>query len=64
MVACDSINSGNNALQVGREANQSHYGLAPALIQENCRHLSQVSLPSATTIQPAALWLAMRISTQ
>ncbi|MDA0833488.1 MAG: hypothetical protein O2955_02030 [Planctomycetota bacterium] len=46
-----------NALQIGRESAQGQYALAPALIQENCRHLATVTLPAATTIQPATRWL-------
>ncbi len=48
-----------NALQLSRESAQGQYALAPAVIRENCRQLSQLSLPSATTVQPAALWLLL-----
>jgi len=48
-----------NALQIGRETAHAQYALAPALIRENCRHLSDIPLPTAVAIQPAALWLAL-----
>ena len=48
-----------NTLQLSREAAQGQYALAPALVQENCRQLSQLRLPTAVAVQPAAMWLAL-----
>jgi hypothetical protein len=48
-----------NALQLGREAAQGQYALAPAVVQANCRQLSQLALPTAVAVQPAAAWLAL-----
>ncbi len=48
-----------NTLQLSRESAQGQYALAPALVQENCRQLSQLRLPAAVAVQPAAMWLAL-----
>ena len=48
-----------NALQLSREAAQGQYALAPALVQENCRQLSQLSLPAVITTQAAAAGLVL-----
>ena len=48
-----------NTLQLSREAAKGQYVLAPALVQENCRQLSQLSLPPAVAVHPAVMWLAL-----
>ncbi len=48
-----------NTLQLSREAAQGNSTWAPALVQENCRQLSQLRLPAAVAVQPAAMWLAL-----
>jgi hypothetical protein len=48
-----------NALQLSRESAQERYALAPAVVQENCRHLAETALPTAAAVRPAALWLTL-----
>ncbi len=57
--AVDVQNRLINALQLSRETAHGRYTLAPALIQENCSQLAQLPLPTAVTVQPAAMWLAL-----